>query len=192
MFPLHFSIFNFYKFLTARTICMCVFFRVRWSLLGSWCWLIQTLQALCRSSPSLTSWPERQQTQTQLNRSSLPSGFLLQIRCVLYCLLNPLTPKFIRTFILYLKKLTYSFHMRYLLCIVLSCTAVYSGRWVEERTPSRPGRVLHQQDAPILWPWCPAWSPGLHCLLHCPLRREWPLIPSTPMTFTIPSHLLTK
>lgn len=47
--------------------------------------------------------------------------------CVCVCYIVYLTPKFIRTFILNLKKLTYSVHMCYLLCIV-SCTAVYSGR----------------------------------------------------------------
>ncbi len=93
------------------------FFRVRWSLLGSWCWLIQMLQALCHSSLSLTSWQERQRTQTQLNRSSLPSGSSLQTRCVCVCVVYLTLSIFFRK-VIYTWKILSIFLICCLLCLV--------------------------------------------------------------------------
>lgn len=53
--------------------------------------------------------------------------------------------------------------------------ALHPGGGAEERTSPRTGRVLHHEDASVQSPRSTAGSPGLHRLLHRPLRRERPL-----------------
>lgn len=56
-----------------------------------------------------------------------------------------------------------------------SSAALHTRGGAEERTAPRTSRVLHSEDASLQWPWGTTGGARLHCFLHCPLWREWPL-----------------